>query len=154
MVYFLKAMEFSQYSATGFGQHVKHALAQKVFASRYISTKNQNVKLRKDHMLYRWKYVQVHLHIFASGQIFPGPRKPIHPSDSVLSALFCERPPEHHCHKESLSCTRFPSKDGFEGGIIQKISCTYVRDWPNWDIILGIDWSQYGKQPCTCCHGQ
>ena len=54
-------MEFSHYSTTGFGQHVKHALAQKVFASRYISTENQNVNLRKDHMLYRNMYIYTYL---------------------------------------------------------------------------------------------
>ena len=54
-------MEFSHYSTTGFGQHVKHALAQKVFASRYISTENQNVNLRKDHMLYRNMYTYTYL---------------------------------------------------------------------------------------------
>ena len=54
-------MEFSHYSTTGFGQHVKHALAQKVFASRYILTENQNVNLRKDHMLYRNMYTYTYL---------------------------------------------------------------------------------------------
>ena len=67
-------MEFSHYSTTGFGQHVKHALAQKVFASRYINRKSKCQFKEGSNVIQK----HVHLHIFASGQLFPGPRKLIH----------------------------------------------------------------------------
>ena len=96
----------------------------------------------------------VHLHIFASGQIFPGPHKLIHQTLSCPHS-FVKDLRNTIVTKSHYPVQGFQAKMDLNVAVFRKFHALMLgTGQTNWDIILDIDQSQYGKQPCMCCHGQ